>query len=60
VIFTASNTSEVQKYSGNPLVEMRIGKGRLIASELNLESAANDPVAKRLLSNIINYLASGH
>lgn len=51
-----TDTRQVQKYSGAPLVEIRIGKGRLVASELNVESAANDPISKRLLSNIINYL----
>ena len=53
-----TNTSDVQKYEGTPLVELRIGKGRLIASEINLESAAIDPISKRLLSNTIHYLAT--
>lgn len=52
-----NSPSLVQKYGGTPLVEIRIGKGCLLASELNFESAANDPIAKRLLSNIINYPA---
>ncbi len=53
-----TDPSQVQKYSGTPLVEIRIGKGLLLASELNLESAGTDPVSKRLLSNIIKYLES--
>lgn len=53
-----SNPPEVEKYAGSPLVEIRIGKGRIIASELNFESAGNDPISRRLLSNIINYLNS--
>jgi hypothetical protein len=53
-----NNPSQIEKYSGTPLVEIHIGKGRLLASELNFESASNDPVSRRLLSNIINYLAS--
>ncbi len=53
-----NNTSEVEKYSGTPLVEIHIGKGRLLASELNFESASNDPISKRLLNNILNYLNS--
>lgn len=53
-----TSPSLVQKYSGAPLLEIRVGKGRLIASELNFDSAAVDPIAKRLLSNIVNDLAS--
>jgi hypothetical protein len=53
-----TNPSEVERYSGTPLVEIRIGRGRLLASELNFESASIDPISKRLLSNILNYLVS--
>ncbi|HEY1791220.1 MAG TPA: glycoside hydrolase family 2 TIM barrel-domain containing protein [Verrucomicrobiae bacterium] len=53
-----SNPSQIEKFAGSPLVEIRIGKGRLVASELNFESAGTDPISKRLLSNIINYLDS--
>lgn len=53
-----NNPSEIEQDSGAPLVEIRLGKGRLLASELNLESDANDPIAKRLLSNLLNYLAN--
>jgi hypothetical protein len=53
-----NDPTQVEKFAGSPLVEIQIGKGRLIASELNFESATNDPISKRLLSNIINYLDS--
>ena len=53
-----TNTSQIQKYEGTPLVELRVGKGRLIASEINFESATNDPISKRLLSNTLRYLAA--
>ncbi|MGH7954110.1 MAG: hypothetical protein ACREFE_19625, partial [Limisphaerales bacterium] len=46
--------SDVVKISGTPLLEIRIGKGKLIASEFHLES--KDPIAQRLLTNIIHYL----
>ena len=52
------NTSDITKYSGSPLVEIKIGKGRLLASELNFESGKNDPISRRLLTNIIGHLAS--
>ena len=33
-----------------------LGKGRLIAGELNLEAGKSDPIAGRLLMNLIGYL----
>ncbi|MEP6663421.1 MAG: hypothetical protein ABJC04_07120, partial [Verrucomicrobiota bacterium] len=50
------NSTEITKYSGSPLMEISMGKGRLIASEMNFESGKNDPIAQRLLQNIIHYL----
>jgi hypothetical protein len=49
-------TSQISRIGGAPLVEIRIGRGRLLASELCLESGNDDPIARRLLSNIIRYL----
>lgn len=48
--------SEIASYSGTPLVELKINQGRVIASELNLEAGGNDPIARRLLMNMIGYL----
>jgi hypothetical protein len=50
--------SDLAKYSGTPLVELRIGKGRIFASEMMLVEAANDPIAGKLLSNLIEALGS--
>jgi Glycosyl hydrolase 2 galactose-binding domain-like/Glycosyl hydrolases family 2/Glycosyl hydrolases family 2, TIM barrel domain len=49
--------SEITRHSGTPLVEIRYGKGRLIASEMNFGSDKNDPVSRRILSNILDYLS---
>ena len=49
--------ADIQKFSGTPLVEIRFGQGRLIASEMNFDSPSTDPIAIRLLSNILNYLS---
>jgi beta-galactosidase len=49
--------SEITKYSGTPLVEIHYGNGCLIASEMNFESDASDPIARRILSNILGYLS---
>jgi hypothetical protein len=50
-------TSEVTRISGAPLVEIRSGRGRLLASELYLEADSDDPIARRLLMNAIHYLS---
>lgn len=44
------------KISGSPLVELHLGKGRMVASEMMLLEAPLDPIAGRLLSNLITYL----
>lgn len=49
-------TSEITNYMGEPLVELQVGKGHLIASELNLEAGKSEPIAHRLLMNLIGYL----
>ncbi len=48
--------SDLEKYLGAPLVEIRDGKGLLLASELCYEAGTNDPIAMRLLRNAVNYL----
>jgi hypothetical protein len=48
--------SDIEKYTGTPLVEIRVGKGRLLASEFCFESGPSDPIARRLLSNVLHYL----
>jgi hypothetical protein len=45
--------SDVLQYSGTPLLEIKDGKGRIIASEMRLSAAKDDPIAGKLLSNII-------
>lgn len=47
---------DVVDLSGSPLVEIQCGTGRLISSEMALESGSNDPIARRLLCNILSYL----
>jgi hypothetical protein len=48
--------SDIEKYCGTPLVEIRAGKGILLASELCYETGRRDPIARRLLRNAIDYL----
>lgn len=52
--------ASLSKFSGCPLVEIPMGKGRIVASEMCLESGETDPIAKQLLNNIVHYLESGN
>ena len=45
--------------SGSPLFEVVLGKGRLLVSEMAIEAAAADPMAARLLVNMLADLAAG-
>jgi beta-galactosidase len=51
-------SADLAKYSGSPLVDLRIGKGRILASEMMLFEATHDPIAGRLFGNLIHTLAS--
>lgn len=48
--------ADIVHASGTPLVEIRIGKGRLLAVEMNLEAGKLDPIPQRLLTNMLAYL----
>jgi hypothetical protein len=50
------STSDIKKYSGTPLLEIRVGKGLLLANELCYETGPADPIARRLLRNAVEYL----
>jgi beta-galactosidase len=47
---------DIKALSGSPIVEIKWGKGTVVASEMALEAAPNDPIARRLLSNMIGSL----
>jgi len=44
---------DIKALSGSPIVEIELGQGRLLASEMALDAAPNDPIARRLLFNMI-------
>jgi hypothetical protein len=44
------------KFAGAPLVEIRLGKGTILASEMVLSARDKDPIAARLLSNLLSVL----
>jgi hypothetical protein len=50
--------ADLAKYSGTPLLQLNDGKGKVIASEMMLFEAPQDPIAGRLLSNLIRTLGS--
>ena len=45
--------TDVQALSGSPIVEMKCGQGEVMASEMALDAAPNDPIARRLLCNML-------
>jgi hypothetical protein len=45
------------KIAGSPLIELHIGNGSVLASELMLSARDLDPIAGRLFRNMINYLS---
>lgn len=47
---------DVAAISGSPLLELRIGDGRVLASEMLLLAADEDPIAGRLLGNLLRQL----
>ena len=49
--------ADLAKYSGSPLVRLNIGKGKVLASEMMLLEASQDPIAGRLLGNLIKTLS---
>lgn len=49
--------ADLAKYSGTPLVQLKAGKGRVLVSEMMLFEASQDPIAGRLLSNLIKSLS---
>jgi len=44
------------RYAGAPIVEIRSGKGAVIASEMMFSAKDKDPIAGRLLANMLAYL----
>jgi hypothetical protein len=51
-------STDLAKYRGTPLVQLNDGKGKVIASEMMLFEALQDPIAGRLFGNLVNALAS--
>jgi hypothetical protein len=49
--------ADLAKYRGTPLVQLNEGKGRIIASEMMLLEAPQDPIAGRLFGNLVHALA---
>jgi beta-galactosidase len=47
---------DLDTLSGSPIVEINIGQGTVLASEMALEAGPEDPLARRLLCNMIGSL----
>ncbi|MBO6102008.1 MAG: hypothetical protein J6P03_02005, partial [Opitutales bacterium] len=50
--------SDVLEYSGAAIILIKEGKGEVLASEMRLASGASDPIAKRMLTNMVLSLAA--
>ncbi len=48
--------SDIIALTGSPLVRIRLGKGTILASEMALDAAPNDPIARRLVFNLVGSL----
>ena len=49
-------TAQLNEMSGAPLVNFKVGNGTIIASEMELNIGWKDPVAAKVLGNLINML----
>ncbi len=55
-VYLGNPTDQLPEMSGIPLLEIEEQKGTIIASEMELNQAVKDPIAAKLLMNIIEYL----
>jgi len=57
-VYVGNPEEELPTMSGSPLIELTVSKGKIIASEMELNVGDKNPVAARLLKNIIEYLSN--
>ena len=55
-IFGPDTHTRFFSLAGAPLVEIHLGQGTIIASEMVLSAADKDPIASRLLNNLLKTL----
>jgi len=53
---SGDRAEKLKEMSGAPLVHFKVGKGTIIASEMELNIGWKDPVAAKVLGNLINML----
>lgn len=56
--YLSSPREQLESLGGSPLFEIELGKGRLLVSEMATEAGTRDPIAARVLVNIVTYLTS--
>lgn len=56
-IFGSAKVIPFFKIAGAPLVEIHLGKGAMLASEMVLRAKDQDPIAGRLLANALGWLS---
>ncbi|MFV2065424.1 MAG: glycoside hydrolase family 2 protein [Pirellulales bacterium] len=56
--YLSNPPEQLKGVSGSPLFQVTLGKGRIVVCEMELGAAAGDPLAGRLLRNLITSLAN--
>ena len=57
-VYGPSKVAPFFTLAGAPIVEIRMGKGMIVVSDMMVSTRANDPVAGRLLANMIRYISN--
>ena len=52
-VYLSNPEKELPDMSGSPLIEIKENKGIIVASEMELNMATKDPIAAKLLLNLI-------
>ena len=55
-VYLSKPEEQLKEMSGSPLLQIKEKKGIIIASEMEVNMGVNDPIAARLLMNLINTL----
>ncbi|HJN14559.1 MAG TPA: glycoside hydrolase family 2 TIM barrel-domain containing protein, partial [Armatimonadota bacterium] len=54
-----AHPTDVQDHTAAVVFEAQLGKGKVIVSELDTAAAVTDPIAARVVSNLLKYLGDG-
>jgi len=55
-VYLSNPKEQLREMSGSPFVEIKVGDGKIIACEMEVNAGLKDPVAARLLLNLVEML----